>query len=188
MLLSPFVPHTLSRWVLLLGALGTGFLWPFIPWGSIKRMFLEYWPPPPWGKGSSNTHNSHKVQYLNFDIGIGYPGVRTTFSNMPSPLVLYSVFLDETNFTRILIPRARYPQDHSTILTQSRPWTLLGSPVGYRCWGTQHESPVPIYPLGLDKTNFPKYWPPWGKSLLGYPLRPFPAPTHPSPCILLKFF
>ena len=30
-------------------------------------------------------------------------------------------FLDKTNFPRILIPRARHPQDPSTIPTRSRP-------------------------------------------------------------------
>ena len=35
-------------------------------------------------------------------------------------------------------------------------WTLPGSPGMYRRWGHRHMSPVPIYPLGLDKTNFPR--------------------------------
>ena len=60
-------------------------------------------------------------------------------------------FLDKTDFPRLLTPWARYPQDPSTVPTRSRPWTLPGSPWMYRCW-----SPVPIYPLGLDKTNFPR--------------------------------
>ena len=60
-------------------------------------------------------------------------------------------FLDKTDFPRLLTPWARYPQDPSTVPTRSRLWTLPGSPWMYRCW-----SPVPIYPLGLDKTNFPR--------------------------------
>ena len=37
--------NRLSQDVPLLGAPGTGLLCPFIPWGSIKRFFPEYWTP-----------------------------------------------------------------------------------------------------------------------------------------------
>ena len=56
-----------------------------------------------------------------FDFGVGYPEVRTTFSHMATPLVLYHEFLDKTNFPRTLTQRARYPQDTSIIPTRSRP-------------------------------------------------------------------
>ena len=46
--------------------------------------------------------------------GVGYPGVRTTFNHMATPLLLYPGFLDKTKFPWILIRRARYPQDPST--------------------------------------------------------------------------
>ena len=62
------------------------------------------------------------------------PELRLTTWRPPS-LVLYPGFLDKTNFPRILTRRARYPQDPSTIPTRSRPWTLPGSPMMYRCWG-----------------------------------------------------
>ena len=84
---------------------------------------------PRGAKGGNHTHTSH------IDFGVGYPGVRTTFSHMATPLVLYPGFLDKTNFSRILTPRVRYPQDPSTIPTRSHPWTLPGSPGMYRCWG-----------------------------------------------------
>ena len=79
-----------------------------------------------------------------------------TFSHMATPLVLYPGFIDETNFPRILTPRARYPQDPSTILTRSRPWTLPGSPGMYRRWRHPAHVSCAHLSLGLDKTNFPR--------------------------------
>ena len=109
---------------------------------------------PPRGKWGNNTHNSHEVPYLNIDFGVGYPGVRTTFSHMATPLVLYPVFLDKTNFPRILTPRARYQQDPST--HGPVPEHCLALPGCTAAGGTRHRSPVPIYPLGLDKANLPR--------------------------------
>ena len=88
---------------------------------------------------------------------------------MATPLDFYPGFLDKTNFPRILTRRARYPKDPSTIPTRSRPWTLPRSPVVYRCWGHQHRSPVPIYTLGLDKTNSPRILNPTGRRGQQYP-------------------
>ena len=106
------------------------------------------------GKGGNNTHNS--VPYLNIDFGLGYPGVRTTFNHMATPLVLYPGFLDKTNFPRILSPRSRYPQDPSTIPHGPVPEHCLALPGCTAARGTRHRSPVPIYPIWLDKTNFPR--------------------------------
>ena len=74
-----------------------------------------------------------------------------------SDIRAYPRFLDKTNLTRILTPRARYTQYPSAIPTRSRPWTL---PVS-----TVVQALVPIYPLGFDKTNFPRVPPPprWAK-------------------------
>ena len=153
-------PHTVrslnfawrSRGVPLLGAPDTRLLVPFPPWGSIKWIFPG--THPQWGKGGNNTHNWHQVSYLNFDIGASFPGVRTTFSSLATTLDLYPRFLDKTNFPRILTPRARYPQDPSTIPTRSGPWTLPGSPVVYRCWWHPAHVSWAHFPLGLDKPNF----------------------------------
>ena len=105
----------------------------FWPVRSIKRIFSEYWIPA----------GQRGQQYPYLALGPvpehwlrgRLPGVRTTFSHMATPLVLYPGFLDKTNFSRILTPRVRYPQDPSTIPTRSRPWTLPDSPGMYRCWG-----------------------------------------------------
>ena len=38
----------------------------------------------------------HKfLDKMNLDLGVGYTGIRTTFSHKLTPLVLYSVFLDQ---------------------------------------------------------------------------------------------
>ena len=71
-------------------------------------------------------------------------------------LVLYPEFLDKTNFPRLLTRRARYPQVPSTIPRVSRPWTLPGSNVVYRCWGHPAQVSCAYLPSGLDKTNFPR--------------------------------
>ena len=67
------------------------------------------------------------------------PVVRTTFSHMATALVLYPGFLHKMNSPRTLTLRARY---HRALLipTLSRPWTLPGSPVAYRCWGHQEQA------------------------------------------------
>ena len=83
-------------------------------------------------------------------------GCQNSFSYLAIPLVLYTRFLDKTNFPRILTPRARYLQDPSTILTRFGPWTVPGAPVAYRCWEHQAHVSLPHFPLWLDKTNFPR--------------------------------
>ena len=97
-----------------------------------------------------------RTRSLNIDLGVGYPGVRITFSHMATPLVLYPGFLDKTNFPRILTPRVRYPQDPSTIPVPehyvtwlSRYVPLLGAP------GTVLL--CPFIPWGSIKRIFPEY-------------------------------
>ena len=124
-------PLSLPGW----GAPRTGLLCPFSPWRSIKRIFPGYRPQV--GKGGNNTHNSHCVPCLKFDFGVGYPGVRNTFSHMATPSSCTPGFSIKQIFPRILTPRARYPQDPSTIPTRSRPYSLPGSSVTYSCLGHQ---------------------------------------------------
>ena len=78
------------------------------------------------------------------------------------PLVLYPGFLDKTNFPRILIRQAR---THRTLLQYPHglvPELCLALPWCTAAWGTQHRFPVPIYPLGFDKSNFPRILNPRG--------------------------
>ena len=131
----------LSRGVPLRGAPGSGLTCPFSPWGSIKRIFPGYWPP--WGQSGQ--------QYLQ--PALGYPGVRTTFNHMATPLVfsIKRIFPDKTNFPRILTrPHGPVPE-----LCLALPWRTAAR-------GTRLRSHVPIFPLGLDKTNFPRVLAPMG--------------------------
>ena len=73
---------------------------------------------------------------------------------MAIPFVLYPRFHDKPNFPRILISLARYPQYSSTIRTWICP--CLALPWRTAPGRTRHRSIVPIYPLGLGKTNFPR--------------------------------
>ena len=86
----------------------------------------------------------------NIDIGVGYPVVRTTFSHMATPSSCTPGFSIKRTFPE------HWPRGPGTHRT--RPWTLPGSLGMYRCWGHpgDHRSPVPIYPLGFIKTNFPR--------------------------------
>ena len=70
------------------------------------------------------------------------------------------MFLDKSNFPRILTPRVRYPQDPSTIPTRSRLWSLPGSPVALRCYG----HPAHVSWVHFPPRNFsPGSGPQWGK-------------------------
>ena len=81
---------------------------------------------------------------------------------MATPLVLHPRFLNKTIFSRILTPRARYPQYPSTIPIWSRPWTLPGSSMARRCWGHPAQvSCAHVHPRA--RKRFPGYRPPWGK-------------------------
>ena len=74
---------------------------------------------------------------------------------MATPLVLYPRFLDKTNFLRI---QTCGPGTYRTLLQSPHdPVPELGLALLWRtaAGGTLHRSPVPIYPLGLDNTNFP---------------------------------
>ena len=46
---------------------------------------------------------------------------------------------------------------------------LVRIPAQVSAGGTRHRSPVPIYPLGLDKTNFPRILNPRGARGQQYP-------------------
>ena len=110
----------------------------FLPWGSINRIFPGYF-------------------------GVGYPGVRTTFSYLAIPLVFYTRFLDKTNFARIPTRRARYLQDPSTIPTGSGPWTIPYAPVAYRCGGHPANASWPLSAWGSIKLFSPGTLSQWGK-------------------------
>ena len=122
----------------------------FWPVRSIKRIFPEYWTPA----------GQRGQQYPHLALGSRTrtltSGVRTTFSHMATPLVLYPGFLDKTNFPRIL---TRGSGTHRTLLQYPHgpvPEHYLALLVCTAAGGTRHSSLVPIYPLGLDKTNFPR--------------------------------
>ena len=75
---------------------------------------------------------------------------------MVTPLVLYSGFLDKTNFPRILTHGSG---THRTLLQYPHgpvPEHYLALLVCTAAGGPRHSFPVPIYPLGLDETNFPR--------------------------------
>ena len=75
------------------------------------------------------------------------------FKHMADPLVFLPGFLDEKNFPRIQI-RNRYSKDLLQYPHGPVPEIRLAIPWCTAAGGTLHKSPVPIYPLGLDKTNF----------------------------------
>ena len=106
---------------------------------------------PPRGKGGNNTHNSQEVPYLSIDFGVGYPGVRTTFSYMATPSSCTPGFSIKWIFSE---DWPRGPGTHRTLLQYPHgpvPEHCLALPGCTAAWG---RSSVPIYPLGLDKTNF----------------------------------
>ena len=115
----------------------------------------------PWGKEGVNTHNSHYVSYLNYLRG-RLPGViRLTTWLLPSSCA--PGFTIKRYFSDYWPCR---PGTHRTLLQSPHgpvPDICLALPWRTAAGGTRHRSPVPIYPLGLDKTNFPGYRPPWGK-------------------------
>ena len=66
----------LSHGVPLLGAPGTGLLCPSTVWGSIN----EFSPNTEQRRAKGQQYPQLALgTYLNFDFGVGYPGVRTTF-------------------------------------------------------------------------------------------------------------
>ena len=124
----------------------------FWPVRSIKRISPEYWTPA--GQRGQQYPHLALGPVPEHWLGVGYPGVRTTFSHMATPLVLYPGFLDKTNFPRILTPRVRYPQDPSTIPSLNITWfsryvPLLGVP------GTALLCPFITW--GSIKRIFPEY-------------------------------
>ena len=61
---------------------------------------------------------------------------------------------------------------HRTLLQyphRTVPELCLAFPWCTAAWGTWHKSPGPIYPLGLDKTNFPRILNPRGANGQQYP-------------------
>ena len=104
---------------------------------SIKRIYPEYWSRGPGSHWTllQSPHGPVPELCLDLPWRMGAGGVRTTFSHMATPVVLYPRFLDKTNYPRILTPRARFPQDPTTIPTRSRPWALHGSTIAWRCLG-----------------------------------------------------
>ena len=154
------IPHTvpslnfawLSRGVSLLGASGTGLLCPPTLWGSIKQIFPEYWTP---------------VVYRCW----GHPA--------QSPMPIYSLGLDKTNFPRILNPRRAKGETIPTTRTRSRIWTLTS---GWATRGTELRlttwRPPSSCTLSFSiKRIFPEYWPArpgTHRTLLQHPHDPVP--------------
>ena len=124
---------------------------PVFPWGSIKRIFPGY-PHPVVQRGH---------QYPQLVLGHvpelrhrgRLPGVRSTFSYLVNPLILYPRHLDKTKLSRILTPRAQYQQDPSIIPQMVR---SLNVGLGYPA----HVSGALLPTWGLIKRNFPRYYPP----------------------------
>ena len=163
-------PHTVSTlkfaWlscgVPLLWAPDTRLLAPFPPWGSIKRIFPGYRPLAGQRRQQYPQLTLDLVPSLKFDFRVGLPGVRTMFSNLATPLVLYPSFSIKRIFPEYRprgpgTPRTPLQSPHgpNSEVCLALPWRTAAR-------GTRHTSAGPISPLGLDKTNFPRVQAPSG--------------------------
>ena len=135
----------------MLGAPSTGILCLSTLWFSIKRIFLEYWTPAGqrgqqypqlvvrelWLRGELLPHGDPRSSCTQgFAIKQIFP------EYWPGGLDTHPIILQYT---------------HGPV-----PEVCLAVPWCTAAGGTQHRSPVPIYPLGLDKTNFPRILNPHG--------------------------
>ena len=102
---------------------------------------------------------------------------------MSTQLVLFSGFLDKTNFPRILT-RDRNRQDSSTIPYGSVPELCLALPWSAPAGGTRHRSPVPITPWGTIRRIFPRIIPRGAKGIR-IATTPLQSPHGPVPDICL---
>ena len=171
----------------LLGAPGKSLMCPFTTWGSVKRIFL-------WATGATRPTTRTRFRTWTLDLLVGYPGVRSTLSHMatPPPTSSSPGFSIKRIFPEYWPCGPGTQEGHSTIPTSSRPWAFPGTPGAYRC--IRHRSPVPIYTLGFDKTNF--LWVParsGAKAQRGqqYPqlaLGPVPNLSPPVPDHCLSFY
>ena len=112
---------------------------------------------------------------------VGYPGVRTTFSHMATPSP--SSCIPGFSIKRIFPEHwPRGPRAHRTLLQYPHgpaPDHCLALPWCIAAWCTRHKSHVPIYPPGLDKTNFsPKFEPRGAKGATIPQLALGPVPEH----------
>ena len=87
---------------------------------------------------------------------------------MATPLVFYPGFLHKKRIFPEYWPRG--PGTHRTLLQSQHgpvPELWLSLPWRTAAGGTRHRFPVPIYTLGVDKTNFSRILTtPWGKGLI----------------------
>ena len=189
----------------------------FYVYTHIKRIFPEYWPAGP------GTHRTF-LQYPHGpvpELCLARPWcTAASGTRHRTPVPVYPLKIDKTNFLRTLNPRGANEATIPTNRTRSRTWTLTSGwatrrselrlttwrlpssctpgfaikrtfpeywltgpstlrtllqyphgPVSELCltlpWctaagGTRHRSLVPIYPLGLGKTNFPRILNPCG--------------------------
>ena len=125
---------------------------PIYPTGD--RIFPEYWP-----NAEQRGQQCLALPWRTASWGQNYVYQRG------NPLVLYPRFLHTANFPRVLIPRARYPQEPSTIHTRPRLWTFHRSPFAFRCWvgvrTTFSHVAIPSSRSSDISINriFPEYWP-----------------------------
>ena len=132
------------------------------PHGNPPRLLPHVSPntDTPRGKGDNNTHNSHKVPYLNFDFGVGWPGVRTTFSHMATSHVLYVRVSRLNKFSPNTyhagsVPSGPFYNTH-TVLSLKFAWLSRGVPL----LGPPGTSLLcPFTPWDEIKRIFPEYWP-----------------------------
>ena len=124
------------------------------PGFSRKRIFPEYWPAEP---GTQRTH----LQYPHGpvpELCLALPWYTAAGGTQHrSPVPIFPLGLDKTNFPRILNPRGTKGATISTTLIRSRTWTLTsgcvtrGSEIRFKHMATT----LVLYPGFLDKTNFP---------------------------------
>ena len=112
----------LSRGVPLLGAPRTDRLSPTTLWGLVKRIFPEYWPA---GSGTHRTllqypHSPVPEFFLALPWCTAARGTRHR-----SPVPIYPLGLEKTNFPRILNPRGAKGATIPTTCTRSDTWTLI---------------------------------------------------------------
>ena len=90
------------------------------------------------------------------DFGVGYPGSELRLATWRTPSSCIPGFSIKRIFPEYW-PRG--PDTHRTLLQYPHgpiPEHCLALPGCTAAGGTRHRSPVSIYPLGLDKTNYPR--------------------------------
>ena len=134
---------------------------PIYPLGLDKTNFLRILNPRG-AKGSTIPTTRTRSRAWTLTSKWATRVVRTTFNHMATPLVLYPGFSIKRIFPEYWpagpgTPRTllQYPHYPVPELCLALPWCTAAG-------GTRHKSPVPFYPLGLDKTNFPRILNPRG--------------------------